>query len=286
MTGPREDAGGSGRDTAVTQRPAGRALPSQSGARSPVQRRTGESDEARLSRLAPDDPRRPGLRSRVVEAHLPLVKHLAGRYRHLGEPVEDLVQVGTIGLIHAVDRFDAERGVELASYATPVILGEIRQHFRDRTSAVRVPRRLSELHAAMVAARGELSQQLGRSPTVAELAAHLGQDEESVLDALEAGRARIAEPLPTGADVDAGTRLAGRLHGEDDALAVVDDRETLRPLLQQLPAREKQILAMRFLRGLSQAQIADELGISQMHVSRLLAQTVGRLTRSLADDRS
>ena len=214
-----------------------------------LERCSPESDEARLSRLPADDPRRAGLRSSVVEAHLPLVKHLAGRYRHLGEPVEDLVQVGTIGLIHAVDRFDADRGVELASYATPVILGEIRRHFRDRTGAVRLPRRLSELHTAMVAARAELSQRLGRSPTVAELARHLGQDEESILDALEAGQARIVEPLPTGGEEDASAGLAGRLGSEDHGLAVVDDRETLRPLLSQLPSREKQILALRFLRG-------------------------------------
>ena len=241
----------------------------------------GEADVVVLCRLASDDPRRVALRSQVVEAHLPLVQHLAGRYRHLGEPVEDLVQVGTIGLINAVDRFDPERGVELASYATPVILGEIRQHFRDRSGAVRVPRRLSELGVSMGAARADLTQALGRSPTVAELAAHLGEDEETILDALEAGRARTAWPLPAGDDGTPGGRLVDRLGTEDEALAGVDDRETLRPLLSRLPTREKQILALRFLRGLSQSEIADELGISQMHVSRLLSRTVAVLTDSL-----
>ncbi len=244
---------------------------------------TDEADVVVLCRLAPDDPGRAALRSQVVEAHLPLVHHLAGRYRHLGEPVEDLVQVGTIGLINAVDRFDPERGVELASYATPVILGEIRQHFRDRSGAVRVPRRLSELGVSMGAARADLTQLLGRSPTVAELAEHLGEDEETILDVLEAGRARTAWPLPAPDDGTPGRRLPRQLTTEDEALAGVDDRETLRPLLSRLPTREKQILALRFLRGMSQSEIADELGISQMHVSRLLARTVAALTTSLAE---
>ena len=242
-----------------------------------------EPDVVILCGLRSDDPRRGALRSQVVEAHLPLVRHLAGRYRHLGEPVEDLVQIGTIGLIHAVDRFDPERGVELASYATPVILGEIRRHFRDRSGAVRVPRRLAELGVSMGAARADLSQRLGRSPTVAELAAHLGEDEETILDALEAGRARTAWPLPAADDGTAGGGLADHLASEDEALAGVDERETLRPLLSRLPTREKQILALRFLRGLSQSEIADELGISQMHVSRLLARTVAALTSSLVE---
>ena len=238
------------------------------------------ADVVALARLRPDDPARPTLRSRVVEAHLPLVKHLAGRYRHRGEPLEDLVQVGTIGLIHAVDRFDPDRGVELASFATPVILGEIRRHFRDRSGAVRVPRRLRELSAAMTPARAELTHQLGRSPTVAELAAHLGENEETILDALEAGRAHLVAPIGTD---EPGPELAERLGETDQALAGVDDRETLRPLLSRLPSREKQILALRFLRGMSQAQIAQELGISQMHVSRLLSRTVAELTEGLAE---
>ena len=238
------------------------------------------ADVVALARLRPDDPARPTLRSRVVEAHLPLVKHLAGRYRHRGEPLEDLVQVGTIGLIHAVDRFDPDRGVELASYATPIILGEIRRHFRDRSGAVRVPRRLRELSAAMTPARAELTHQLGRSPTVAELTAHLGESEETILDALEAGRAHLVAPIGTD---EPGPELAERLGENDEALAGVDDRETLRPLLSRLPSREKQILALRFLRGMSQAQIAEELGISQMHVSRLLSRTVAELTEGLGE---
>ena len=215
-----------------------------------------------------------------MESHLPLVRVLAQRYRDLGEPLDDLVQVGTIGLIHAVDRFDPDRGTGLASYATPNILGEIRRHFRDRAWAVRVPRRLQELQARTSAARQELGQRLGRSPTVAELAQALGLEEETVLEGMEAQRAYSAVPLerPEGqATVD------GALVTVDAAIENVVDRESLRPVLRSLPARDKQILALRYFRGLSQAQIAEELGISQMHVSRLLARTLDRLHQCLAD---
>jgi RNA polymerase sigma-B factor len=234
----------------------------------------------RLQRLHPDDPERLRLREQVVESYLPLVRVLAQRYRDLGEPLDDLVQVGTIGLIHAVDRFDPGRGTGLASYATPNILGEIRRHFRDRAWAVRVPRRLQELQARTSAARRDLAQRLGRSPTVSELAHALGLEEEAVLEGLEAQRAYAAVPLerPEGqAAVD------GALVTVDSALEQVVDRESLRPVLRSLPARDKQILALRYFRGLSQAQIAQELGISQMHVSRLLARTLCRLQQCLAD---
>lgn len=256
-----------------------RALPTQSRGHRGT---PAAADVVTLAQLPPADPRRAALRDRVVEAHLPLVKYLAGRYRHHGEPIEDVAQVATIGLIKAVDRFDPDRGVELASYATPFILGEIRRHFRDRASAVRVPRRLSEVHAAMTTARAELTQVLGRSPTVAELGRRLDQDEETILDALEVGRARIVEPLATTDDApESGAQGSGQRGAEDEALARVVDRETLRPLLARLPAREKQILAMRFLRDMSQRQIADELGISQMHVSRLLDRTFRELSSKL-----
>jgi RNA polymerase sigma-B factor len=234
----------------------------------------------RLHQLHPDDPERLRLRQHVVESHLPLVRMLAQRYRDLGEPLDDLVQVGTIGLIHAVDRFDPRRGTGLASYATPNILGEIRRHFRDRAWAVRVPRRLQELQARTSAAREDLAQRLGRSPTVSELAQALGLEEEAVLEGLEAQRAYAAVPLER---PDGGAEVDGALVTLDDGLDEVVDRESLRPVLRGLPARDKRILALRYFRGLSQAQIADELGISQMHVSRLLARTLGRLQECLAD---
>jgi RNA polymerase sigma-B factor len=230
-----------------------------------------------LARLPDDDPRRRALRERVVEAHLPLVRYLARRYQHLGEPIDDLVQVGTIGLINAVDRFDPERGVELASYATPTILGEIKRHFRDRAWAVRVPRSLQELQLRVSVAGSELTHELDRSPTVDELAHRLEVDAEQVIEALEAQGAYATVPLASPDDPD---EQVGSL---DTALEGVVDRESLRPLLHRLPSREKRILVLRFFRGLSQAEIADEVGISQMHVSRLLARTVAELRRGLVE---
>ncbi len=233
---------------------------------------------AELVSLPPDDPRRAPLRDAVVEAHLPLVRYLAQRYRHLGEPLEDLVQVGTIGLINAVDRYDPSRGASLATYAAPTIVGEIKRYFRDRVWSVRVPRRLQELYARLTEARGVLAQELGRQPTVHEVAERLGVEEEDALEAFEALQTCATVPLEA---VDGSP--APVVAVDDPALADVVDRESLRPLLHRLPEREKRILVLRFFRGLSQSQIAAELGISQMHVSRLLARTVEELRRGLAD---
>jgi RNA polymerase sigma-B factor len=236
-------------------------------------------DLAVLARLDRDDPRRLQVRQRVVEAHLPLVRHLARRYADRGEPLDDLVQVGTIGLLKAVDRYDPTRGASFASFAVPTVLGEIRRHFRDRGWAVRVPRRLQELSRALQDAQAVLSQELGRAPTVDELAARLGVDAETVLEGLDSAGAYATVPLET--DEDDGPRA---WLAEDDArLDAVVNREALRPLLERLPARERRILALRFVRGLSQAQIAEEVGISQMHVSRLLARTLTVLRAGLTE---
>jgi RNA polymerase sigma-B factor len=236
-------------------------------------------DLAMLAELGPDDPRRRAVRQRVVEAHLPLVRHLARRYADRGEPLDDLVQVGTIGLLKAVDRYDAARGVAFVSFAVPTVLGEIRRHFRDRGWAVRVPRRLQELSRALQEAREVLSQELGRAPTVDELATRLGVDSENVLEGMDSAGAYATVPLET--DENDGPRA---WLAEDDAgLAAVDNREVLRPLLERLPSRERRILALRFVRGLSQAQIAEEVGISQMHVSRLLARTLSGLRDGLTE---
>lgn len=226
--------------------------------------------------LPAHDPRRGPLRDQVVEAHLPLVRYLAQRYRNLGEPLDDLVQVGTIGLIKAVDRFDPARGTSFAGFATPTILGEIKRHFRDRAWAVRVPRRLKDLQRQLSVARAELTQRLGRSPTVQELAEHLGVEQDVALEALEAHQAYSTVPLEAPLE-----RLHAGVALMDPALEDVVDRESLRPLLQRLSEREKRILVLRFFRGLSQSEIAEELGISQMHVSRLLARTVEDLRRGL-----
>lgn len=236
-----------------------------------------------LAALDPDDPRRRELRDELVRSHLPLVRHLARRYRDRGEPLEDLVQVGTVGLIAAIDRFDPARGVELSTFATPTILGEIRRHFRDRSWAVHVPRRLQELQGRVTSTADSLTASLQRSPTVGEIARALDVSEEDVLAALEARHAYAADSLEAERDDDSGPAWAAALGADDPALEAVEEREVLRPLLAALPERERQIVVMRFFRNMSQSQIASELGISQMHVSRLLARTLADLRSALAE---
>ena len=236
----------------------------------------------RLGELPADAPERTRLREQLVEAHLPLVEYLARRFRNRGEPLDDLIQVATIGLIKSVDRFDLERGVEFSTYATPTIVGEIKRHFRDKGWAIRVPRRLQELKLSLTKATSELSQKNGRSPTVAELATHLGMTEEEILEGLESANAYSAVSLdaPDGGDDDS-PAVADSLGMMDDALEGVEYRESLKPLLEQLPPREKKILMLRFFGNMTQSQIAGELGISQMHVSRLLARTLAQLRQGL-----
>ena len=235
-----------------------------------------------LAGLPEDDARRARLRDDLVEAHLPLVEYLARRFRTRGETLDDLVQVATIGLIKSVDRFDLERGVEFSTYATPTIVGEIKRHFRDKGWAIRVPRRLQELKLSLTKATSELSQKNGRSPTVAELAQHLGLTEEEILEGLESANAYSAVSLdaPDGGDDDS-PAVADSLGMMDEALEGVEYRESLKPLLEKLPAREKKILMLRFFGNMTQSQIAGELGISQMHVSRLLARTLAQLRTGL-----
>ncbi len=238
-----------------------------------------------LAALPEGDPRRARLRDELVEQHLPLVEYLARRFRNRGEPLDDLVQVATIGLIKSVDRFDLERGVEFSTYATPTIVGEIKRHFRDKGWAIRVPRRLQELKLSLTKATSELSQKNGRSPTVAELAGHLGLSEEEILEGLESANAYSAVSLdaPDGGDDDSPS-VSDSLGITDEALEGVEYRESLKPLLEKLPAREKRILLLRFFGGMTQSQIAGELGISQMHVSRLLARTLAQLREGLLSD--
>jgi len=231
-----------------------------------------------LAKLPEDDPQRQRVRDELVEMHLPLVEYLARRFRNRGEPLDDLVQVATIGLIKSVDRFDLERGVEFSTYATPTIVGEIKRHFRDKGWAIRVPRRLQELKLSLAKATSELSQKNGRAPTVAELAQHLEMSEEDVLEGLESANAYSAVSLdaPDTGDDDS-PAVADSLGATDDSLEGVEYRESLKPLLEKLPPREKKILLLRFFGNMTQSQIAAELGISQMHVSRLLARTLAQL---------
>ncbi|MFD0386059.1 RNA polymerase sigma factor SigF [Streptomyces stramineus] len=232
-------------------------------------------------RAMPDgSPERAELRNHLVRMHLPLVEHLARRFRNRGEPLDDLTQVATIGLIKSVDRFDPDRGVEFSTYATPTVVGEIKRHFRDKGWAVRVPR-LQELRLALTTATAELSQRHGRSPTVHELAEQLGISEEEVLEGLESANAYSTLSLDVPDTDDESPAVADTLGAEDEALEGVEYRESLKPLLEDLPPREKKILLLRFFGNMTQSQIAQEVGISQMHVSRLLARTLAQLRERL-----
>ncbi|CAM5438146.1 hypothetical protein SNARM312S_00424 [Streptomyces narbonensis] len=234
-----------------------------------------------LRGLPEGSPEKAELRNRLVRMHLPLVEHLARRFRNRGEPLDDLTQVATIGLIKSVDRFDPERGVEFSTYATPTVVGEIKRHFRDKGWAVRVPRRLQELRLSLTTATAELSQQHGRSPTVHELAERLGISEEEVLEGLESANAYSTLSLDVPDTDDESPAVADTLGAEDEALEGVEYRESLKPLLEDLPPREKRILLLRFFGNMTQSQIAQEVGISQMHVSRLLARTLAQLREKL-----
>jgi RNA polymerase sigma-B factor len=227
---------------------------------------------------------REAVRDELVRLHLPLAEHLARRFAHRGEPYDDLVQVATIGLIKAIDRFDPDRGVEFSTYATPTIAGEVKRHFRDRGWAIRVPRRLQELQLSLASATAELSQRLGRSPTIAELAEHLETSEEEVLEGLESAGAysTLSLDAPDG-NQDSAATVIESIGDYDEALATVEDREAVKPLLDALDPRSKRILWLRFFRGMTQSQIAEDIGISQMHVSRLLSRTLADLRRQLAE---
>jgi RNA polymerase sigma-B factor len=237
-----------------------------------------------LDSLPAQHPARRDVRNQIVAAHLPLVVYLARRYCDRGESLEDLIQVGSVGLIKSVDRFDRSRGAAFSSFATPTILGEIRRHFRDKTWLIRVPRSLQELRMRLTTAREQLSHDLSRSPTVAELAAFMKLSEEEVLEGLDAANAYSATSLDAPIDTDSTRSLEDRLGAPDEALELVEMRHCVAPLLEALSERERQIIVLRFFRDKTQTQIADELGISQMHVSRLLSQTLKRLRDQLAAD--
>jgi len=217
------------------------------------------------------------VRDELVAAHLGLAEYLARRFANRGEPLDDLVQVASLGLLKAVGRFDPERGVEFSTYATHTIVGELKRHFRDRGWAIRAPRRMQELYLRLGKVVATLGQELGRSPTIAELATEVQVTEEEVLEALEAGQAyRFASlDAPTG-DAD-GESMLSRLGVDDPELDGAERRATLSPLLLTLPPREQTILHLRFFEGLTQSEIASRLGISQMHVSRLLGRSVAQL---------
>ena len=226
--------------------------------------------------------RRRTARDDLVHLHLPLVEHCARRFRNRGEPFEDLVQVGTIGLLKSIDRFDSDRGVEFSTYATPTIIGEIKRYFRDKGWAIRVPRRLQELRMQIGATTAELTQSLGRSPTPRELAGAIGCSVEEIVEGIEGGNAYATLSLDATDDGDEmGGSMLDAIGVEDENLEHVEIRESLKPLLDALEPREKKILLLRFFKNRTQTQIAEEIGVSQMHVSRLLSRTLEQLRSSL-----
>ncbi|WP_371502857.1 SigB/SigF/SigG family RNA polymerase sigma factor [Kitasatospora sp. NBC_00374] len=224
------------------------------------------------------------VRGTLIELNLSLVKFAARRFRGTHQPMEDIVQTGTVGLIKAIDRFDPGRGVEFTTFALPTIIGEIRRFFRDTTWAVHVPRRLQEARLAVAKGADELEQDLGRTPSSEEIAAHVDLSQDEVAEALLATNARSTTSLdaPSG-DGDADSTLESRLGHCDPALAVVENVQSLKPLIAALPERERRILALRFTEDLTQAEIGRRLGISQMHVSRLLAHSFQALRAGLTD---
>lgn len=228
--------------------------------------------------VTPAGPKRDTLRDRLVTEHLPVAQHIARRFGHRGEPHEDLVQVATVGLINAVDRFDPDRGSDFLSFAVPTIMGEVRKYFRDSSWSVRMPRRLKELHLAINAGTSRLSQTLGRAPTPSELAEHLGMTRDEIHEGLAAGNAYQSASLDDMLmSEDSSISLGSTIGEEDPEIAMIEQREALHPLLQKLPERERKIVIMRFFGNMTQTQIAQKVGISQMHVSRLLAKTLRQL---------
>jgi RNA polymerase sigma-B factor len=238
---------------------------------------------AELATMAMTDPRRPALRERTVEAWLPLARHLARRYGGRGEPFDDLLQVAVVGLIKSVDRYDADRGVEFAAFAIPTVLGEIKRHFRDRTWSIRVPRRLQEIRMRMTAADNALTHQLGRAPTVPEIAEFLGVSDEEIIEGIEGARAYQTASLSTPVGEESGVELGDTLGADDTGYELTELRMALGPALATLGEREQRIVSLRFYGNQTQAQIADQLGISQMHVSRLLTRSIAALRRQMAE---
>lgn len=240
------------------------------------------ADEFRRLAEMPEGPERDDLRKKVAAAWMPVAERLARRFRNKGENHEDLVQVAALGMVKAVDRYDPSRGCAFESFAIPTVVGELKRHFRDHLWSLHVPRRLQELRNRTRSARTELLQELdGRGPTVSELAGHTGLSEEEVAMGMEAQEAyntvSLDAPIPGLEDFS----LSDTIGGPDRAMDLVENRESLKPLIAGLPERERRILYLRFFGDLTQTQIADIVGISQMHVSRLISRTCSDLRHRL-----
>jgi RNA polymerase sigma-B factor len=235
-----------------------------------------DAEERELFDLRPD----PGAREELVRRFLPLAEYLARRFSGRGESHDDLFQVASLGLLNAIDRFDTDRDVQFTTYAAATIVGEIKRHFRDKGWAVRVPRRLQEVGLRMNAVLPELSQELGRAPTVEELAARSDATPEEILEAMEASQAYSTSSLDAPAGEE-GAAPIDVLGSEDDSLALLEEWASVAPAVRRLPKRERTVLYLRFFRGLTQSEIAREVGVSQMHVSRILAQTLRTLRETV-----
>ena len=257
----------------------------------PLRRRAPELDEAPvepalslMARLAPENPERRRIREQIIKECLPMARREAARYRHSGESMEDLVQVATLGLIQAVDRYEPDRGVPFRHFAAPTISGELKRHFRDKGWSVRVSRRVQELHQVISRAEPTLAQELRRTPTVADLAGHLQLSQADVRAGLYGAAAYRARSLNYRVGEDDVTELGDLLGGDDRDLEAVADIEALRTSLLLLPPRLRHVLGLRFEQNLTQVQIAQQIGVSQMHVSRLIGRALLMLRRMLMDD--
>lgn len=238
-----------------------------------------------LKCVAGDSPEHQRQQDKIVQRCLPLANHIARRFEGRGEARDDLVQVARVGLVNAVVRFDVETGSDFVSFAVPTIMGEVRRHFRDNSWSVKVPRRLKELHFKIGAATADLSQRLGRAPTASELAVELEMDRDEVVEGLVAGSSYNALSIDSGggsgSEEDEARAIVDTLGDVDAGLELIENREALRPLLADLPERERMVLVFRFFDSMTQTQIAERVGISQMHVSRLLAKSLARLRDQL-----
>jgi RNA polymerase sigma-B factor len=278
---------------APTAPPAGAAAPSDGQTESGTDALSIERDQqyrhlhpllVHYAGLSEHDPERVPLREELITGYLPVAHHLAQRYARRGVPVDDLVQVATVGLIHAVDRYDPAVGGGFLAYAVPTMRGELRRYFRDHTWSMRVPRRIKDLHVAVGRASTALSAELGRAPRPSEIAGRLDVPLEDVLEALQASEAYTSRSLDSAMayEVDGQAKLGDLLGQADARLELVEYRHALRPMLAELPERERTILVLRFFGDMTQTQIAEQIGVSQMHVSRLLSQTLARLRDQLS----
>lgn len=241
----------------------------------PDRRRSDDQEVDALFARMPDQQ----VRAEITERFVPFAEYLARRFSGRGEPIEDLTQVAMIGLLNAIDRFDPTREVRFSTYAAATIVGELKRHFRDKGWALRVPRRLQELAVRVNGSLPELTQQLGRSPTIPELAAHLDVSTDDIADAMDAVQAYSTTSLDTPAGEDAKSPIES-LGQEDPSIELLDEWSSIAPAVAELSPRDRRVLYLRFFRGLTQSEIAEDVGVSQMHVSRILTQTLDKLRRA------